>query len=200
VGKSGRQQNGLQLNAATGAVTGTPSVANTFNFTIKAEAYLGNAATGCSGTRNYSIVIVAIGTRTMTVDTLQGLAVDGSQDLASPSGDGVANLLKYAFNMAPTPGDLTKPNVALLQPGGSAGLPWITRDEQGRLVIEFVRRKTATNPGITYVVETSGDLFTWSTLELMDATIASIDNVWERVTIVDPTIGAKRFGRVRVTR
>jgi hypothetical protein len=33
---------------------------------------------------------------------LHCLAADGLQDLAMPAGDGVANLLKHAFNMAAT--------------------------------------------------------------------------------------------------
>lgn len=71
-------------------------------------------------------------------------------------------------------------------------------DAQGRLTIEFVRRKSASNPGITYIVETGPDLIAWSPLSLTAATVTSIDNVWERVTVTDPTIAAKRFGRVRV--
>jgi hypothetical protein len=78
---------------------------------------------------------------------LQGLAADGSQDLATPAGDGVANLLKYAFNLAPNAGDLNKPNTTTLPENGTAGLPFISIDEQGRLVIEFVRRKAQAAPG-----------------------------------------------------
>lgn len=33
--------------------------------------------------------------------TLHNLPADGSQDLGNPSGDGIPNLLKYAFNLAP---------------------------------------------------------------------------------------------------
>lgn len=114
---------------------------------------------------------------------LQGLAGDGSQDLANPASDGVANLLKYAFNMAPNVGDLARVNVAELPENGTAGLPFIYRDAQQRIVIEFIRRKAATNPGISYVVEISGDLAQWDALDLGNATAVSIDNVWERVTV-----------------
>ncbi|MBS0658742.1 MAG: hypothetical protein JSR82_10920 [Verrucomicrobia bacterium] len=131
---------------------------------------------------------------------LQGLPADGSQDPLTPAGDGVANLLKFAFNLAPNPGDLGTANAIILPEGGSAGLPFITRDEQGRLFVEFVRRKAATNPGIAYLVETSADLGSWSALDLGAANVTSIDATWERVTVVDPTLTPKRFGRVRVLR
>ena len=129
---------------------------------------------------------------------LQGLAANGSQDMANPSGDGISNLLKYAFNLAPNAGDLAKANYQILAAGGTAGLPLITTDAQGHLVIAFVRRKASGNPGIAYVVETSADLATWSALSLTNATVASVDATWERVTITDPTLTPDRVGRVRV--
>ncbi len=131
---------------------------------------------------------------------LHHLAADGSQDAANPSGDGIANLLKFAFNMAPNAGDLANVNVGVLPANGTAGLPFIDRDAQGRLVIEFIRRKAATNSGITYVVETGDDLTDLQPLALTGASVGSIDAAWERVTVIDPVITPKRFGRVRVTK
>jgi hypothetical protein len=48
---SGALPAGLVLNPATGAITGTPSLAGTSNFTITAT----DTATGCLGTRAYSM-------------------------------------------------------------------------------------------------------------------------------------------------
>ncbi len=131
--------------------------------------------------------------------TLQGLAANGSQDLANPSGDGVANLLKFAFNMAPNAGALATANTSVLTANGTAGLPLITVDGSGRLVVTFVRLKAVNNPGLTYSVETTDDLTTaWQTLNLTGASVTSIDANWERVSVTDPVITAARFGRVRV--
>lgn len=130
---------------------------------------------------------------------LQGLPADGSQDLANPSGDGVSNLLKYAFNMAPNAGELANPNVSILGQNGSAGLPFIRMDSSGRLVIDFVRRKATSNPGIAYIVETGNDLASLTPLDLSAATVVSIDGTFERVSVTDPMITPTRFGRVRVT-
>ena len=131
--------------------------------------------------------------------TLHGLASDGSHDLASAAGDGVANLLKYAFNMAPNAGDLPRMNVSVLAPGGDSGLPRIFRDGNGRLVVEFVRRKAATNPGINYQVQTGEDPSNLQPLDLTGATFAYLDTTWERVTVTDPAVTAKRFGRLSIS-
>ena len=130
---------------------------------------------------------------------LQGLAANGSQDLAAPAGDGISNLLKYAFNMAPNAGDINKPNVSVLPENGTAGLPFIGVDGQGRLVIEFVRRKASSNPGISYTVETGAAVDDLNTLDLTGASVVAIDATWERVTATDPATTLTRFGRVRVT-
>ncbi|MCH7224966.1 choice-of-anchor Q domain-containing protein [Haloferula sp. A504] len=133
---------------------------------------------------------------------LHGLATDGSEDDGNPSGDGVANLLKYAFNIAPNAGDLLESNVSILPNGGSAGLPAITANGTPQLVIQFVRRKAASNPGVTYTVQVCSDLSDpndWSPLDLSGATVESIDSTWERVTVTDPTGGPRRFGRLLVS-
>jgi Right handed beta helix region len=131
--------------------------------------------------------------------TLHNLAADGSQDLENPSGDGVKNLLKFAFNLAPNAGNLNSSNVMILPENGTAGLPRIFRDNQGQLVISFLRRKSTTNSGVSYTVETGVDLVTFTPLNLSSATIVSIDTVWERITVADPTITTKRFGRVKIS-
>ncbi len=64
---SGALPTGLILNAATGAITGTPTSAGTFNFTITATD-----AGGCSGSRPYTITIASPGCPVITLnpDTL----------------------------------------------------------------------------------------------------------------------------------
>jgi hypothetical protein len=53
---SGSLPTNLILNSATGAITGTPTTAGTFEFTITATD-----ATGCSGSREYTITITSPG-------------------------------------------------------------------------------------------------------------------------------------------
>jgi hypothetical protein len=59
---SGALPTGLILNATTGAITGTPTAAGTFDFTITATD-----ATGCSGSRPYTIIIASAGCQAITL-------------------------------------------------------------------------------------------------------------------------------------
>lgn len=138
--------------------------------------------------------------------TSYGLTADGSQDALTPAGDGVANLLKYAFNMLGNgvgqAADLSAPNNTVLSPTGSAGLPFGSIETgTGKLQLTYVRRKTTSNPGIFYAVEfrdtlTSG---TWSVNPAATETAVSLDAAFERVTLTDSTTPSQRFARVKVT-
>ncbi len=139
-----------------------------------------------------------------------GLATNGSGDLLTPAGDGVANLLKYAFNMlgngsgqAP---NLTTPNASVLTPAGIAGLPYVgigTGPDDGKLQITFIRRKVSSNPGISCTVEFSNDLGVtdpWAVNpSATEGTPVSLDSTFERVTVTDSATPTKRFARVKVT-
>ena len=132
-----------------------------------------------------------------------GLAADGSQDLLTPAGDGVPNLLKFAFNMIGSdPGQassLAVPNVQIVGTDGAAGLP--RRGESaGKLTITYIRRKSTSTPGVTYAVEFSNTLSTgsWAINAFATESAASIDTNFERVTVTDHAVFAQRFARVRV--
>ena len=129
---------------------------------------------------------------------LQGLAGDGSQDLATPAGDNVSNLMKYALNMAPNAGNLALPAYSMAA-GGTSGLPYMGVDGAGNLTYAFVRRNAGSNSGITYSVEQSNDLATWETCVTVPS-VTAIDFVWERVSYVIDTASAPRmFLRLKVT-
>lgn len=135
--------------------------------------------------------------------TTHGLPADGSQDLLTPAGDGVPNLLKYAFNLlgsdvgqAPT---LAEPNTALLTVSTTAGLPSAALTP--RLTLSYIRRKPATNPGITYAVEFNDTLAadSWATNPFATESVTSIDATFERVTVTDSVSApVERFVRVKV--
>lgn len=69
-----------------------------------------------------------------------------------------------------------------------------------RLRLEYLRRKAATHPGLTYTPQFSSTLTgTWSTATASE-TVQSIDTNWERVMVEEPANGGdKRFGRVMVS-
>ncbi|HLP07014.1 MAG TPA: hypothetical protein VK178_02540, partial [Opitutaceae bacterium] len=113
---------------------------------------------------------------------------------ANPSGDGVENLLKFAFNLNPAIAD-----TRTLTPGtGTAGLPAISTTTVGGatyLTVEFLRRRDAAQ--LTYNVEVSSDLANWSAFAGTE-TVTAIDALWERVRVVDTAAASRRFARVRV--
>jgi hypothetical protein len=128
--------------------------------------------------------------------TAAGLSGANAHPKADPYGDGVPNLLKFAFNMNASAADRR-----ILIPGtGVGGLPF-TRVERSQgntlLVIEYVRRK---NSGLQYVPQFCADLGAWSPAN-SGFVVQSIDAQWERVTVTDPggiNNPARRFGRVVV--
>jgi hypothetical protein len=164
-------------------------------------------ATNGSGDSAYSnIASATTWTGLESFRSANGLALDGSEDSLMPAGDGISNLLKYAFNMlgggAGQVANLTLPNAAVLAPGGSAGLPLVGVDGTGQLQITYIRRKAATNPGITYSAEWSDTLAvgSWATNPSASESVTSIDATFERVTLTDPTVSpGRRFARIRIS-
>ncbi len=116
-----------------------------------------------------------------------GLSGDGATMTGIPFSDGVANLLKYAFNMNGSGPDLT-----LMTPGsGLSGLPSTGRETLGAsdvLRFEFVRRL---NSGLTYspLVSTSLDSVSWTNITAVPV-VQPIDAEWERVSYEHPFDGA----------
>jgi len=111
-------------------------------------------------------------------------------DMAIPKHDGVANLMKYALGLDPT----KVANSGLPAPGTS----------NDHLNLTFNRQQIASD--ITYRVEGSDDLATWT--ELWNSTTVPYgggNNASQQVTVTDSTSMSaapnhKRFMRLKVTR
>lgn len=126
--------------------------------------------------------------------------VDALRD-AIPFGDGIPNLVKFAFNM-----NLSGPDVTRMHPGGFAGLPHHSMVEDGFggwiWRIEYVRR---TDAGLIYTPERSLSLaqgsFSSVMSEFATETVQVISAGLERVIIEDPfflTPPPAAFWRVRI--
>ena len=192
---------GVTLNTTTGLLTGTPSAAGTYTPSF--------TATNTGGTSPAVVVTLTIApapTGLETFRTTNSLAADGSQDLLTPAGDGVQNLLKYVFNMIGNGtgqgSNLNAANSSVITANGSAGLPLVDVDGTGKLRVTHVRRKSSSNSGISYIVEFSDTLAngTWAVNTSATTNVTSVDELFERVVVTDNlTSATKRFVRVRVT-
>ena len=99
-----------------------------------------------------------------------------------------------AFNLNPK-----SPSLATLQPGtGTSGMPYVARNAGGTLTIEFIRRRAAAAPGITYAAEFTSDLTAPWTVATAE-TVNPIDSTFERVTVTDPAPAPNRHTRIKVT-
>lgn len=119
---------------------------------------------------------------------------------ACPAGDGITNLLKYAYGLSPTKVDKREFNPA--DGPASGGLPrlWQTQaDDSRRMGLRFPRRKATTEPGIRYVLEESGDLKAWTEVPTPGETLFATDDEWEDVALHVPVLSkGARFLRVRI--
>lgn len=141
----------------------------------------------------YSLPVTTYATWAATAG-LTGLNNDPKAD---PDVDGADNLEEFAYNLNPL-----VPDATLLTPTGSSGLPsarFLANVSGGILQVQFPRRKAATVSGLSYAVQFSGDLITWSTNQVVGVT--SLNAGWERVSVRDALSGPNpnRFARVIVT-
>lgn len=128
---------------------------------------------------------------------MHGLPTNGVGDLANPGSDGIPNLLKFAFNMAPDPGDLSAQSTPrILAPAGLRGLPAIT-PATNSWSVDYLRRRS----GLTYQPEilTMTNGARWTSVN-GSRRITVIDPNWERVSevIPRPTNAPGALLRVRV--
>lgn len=123
-----------------------------------------------------------------TTEELADSSVSG--DSADPDADGLPNLLEYALGAAPKYSD----NVAHTP---AAGI------DNGHLTLSYVHPATPTD--ITYSVEWSPDLATWSTGPGVVETVGTTDNGNGTTTVIVRSIAVladtpRQFLRLRVTR
>lgn len=139
-------------------------------------------------------VSVLLNPRMVFDDWIADAGFAGAQPGDSAMGDGVPNILRYAFNLAPS-----APATAMAE-GGSVGLPRIdlaTREGRAVFRVEYLRRKGS---GLVYQPEVSTDLSGFTPMDGAFST-SQIDNAWERVTVsmdLGPVVPRRLFARVSV--
>lgn len=178
---------GTTYNVAVSGMTTTGTVIASLAAGVAHDA-AGNASLASTSTDN------TVTFNTPYTSWVSGLSPALSGPDQTPQNDGVKNLAKFAFNLNPLKPDL---RVLKVGAGNTAGLPGGAM-VSGTLRLEFLRRKSATNPGITYTPQFSSNVGSWVDAAVVN-TPTSIDSTWERVVVDDPApTGAKRFARVTV--
>ena len=137
--------------------------------------------------------------------TGNGLAGGAADPAADPDGDGVSNLVEYAFNLSPLADDKAS------LPRFSFQLHSISGQTNKYLTVQFPRQLGATN--LTYALQTSDDLATWMPLCTVTGTNAPsgpgfvsesgtgyLRQVLARDTLALGSITASRFLRLRLVR
>lgn len=117
---------------------------------------------------------------------------------AEPFGEGISNLLKFAFNLEPGRADYRR-----LEPGnGTAGLPNIQLAQSAEgpvLRMEYLRRR---NSSLIYTPKSGTDLELWQYQSIpVEPVITEINPDWERAVVempVDPAATPRLFGLIDV--
>jgi|GEM_PF-3018587 len=117
------------------------------------------------------------------------LAIDGSDDLTSPAGDGVTNLLKFAYNIgAPSTVNFDTVNPVF----GTSGMPFLERDGD-HFIVSFVRPVDVLgSSGVDILVQANTDLLSASWVDIDNLPGASVS------TVVTPISGGE-YEHVRLT-
>jgi hypothetical protein len=124
----------------------------------------------------------------------RGLTSLNNGPKANPDNDGADNLTEFAYNLNPLVAD-SRP----VTPAGTNGLPaayYLPNVSNGILEVQFLRRKGNTAAGLTYTIQFSSDLVSWSAGQA--PVVISLNVDWDRVTVRDGLGGPnpKRFARV----
>jgi hypothetical protein len=125
-----------------------------------------------------------------------GLSAPNDDPGATPFGDGVENLLKYALSM-----NLAGPDSHILAAGGDTGLPSGTLIEEAGQKYWRFQFVWNTSLGLIYSPTKSTDLIIFEPMT-GDLTTETLAEGWERVTIKEPidiTLTPKLFTRIEVT-
>lgn len=120
-----------------------------------------------------------------------GLSGTDAGPTAAPNGDGIANLLKYAFNLAPF-----EQATVMSQESPMKGMPAVTKLPNALRVV-FLRRK-AEAANLVYRVMRSSSLDSGWSEASGQITVTAIDNTWELAVIDIPTPPGATEGFVRV--
>jgi len=199
-------------NAATTTLTvsSSPGGIASFQTVTSSNGSLWQSGTAAISSGRVTVNVPAYGVVTLfgqgTLNSLQQwrqnafndpLGLSTGADDADADGDGASNLFEYAFNLDPA-----KPDAKPVTAAGTSGTPSVSTTGN-KLQITYLRRKSASNPAINYLVEFANDAAgPWAANGSAVEAATSLNTTWERVIVTDSVLQtgqAHRFARVRVT-
>ena len=182
----------VNLNGLAGAGAGTYTLVSA---TAPIDATKFAVGTGLSGFRgtfssvgNNLVLTVAVGSQLSALDSWResnfGISTNSGNaaDSADPDADGLANLVEYATGTNPNAANVSPVSVAL---------------SGNFLTLTYTRVADST---LTYTVEGSSDLVTWSAVSTANNPSTGAQNLAGQVTVTDtaaPT--SRRFLRLKVS-
>ena len=181
----------INLDGLTGFGIGTYTLLSSTSPVSTSNFVIGSVPSGFGGTLSASggVLSVTIGVQTTTAleswrQTNFGSTSNSGNgaDSADPDGDGLSNLLEYATNGNPM----------------VAGTSPLTVARSGNfLTLTYTRIADGT---LTYAVEGSNDLATWSTVATANNPSTGVQNTAGPVTVTDTvSLTARRFLRLKVS-
>lgn len=176
---------------------GTSVSAGSTSVTLTASDAAGNTA---STSFNVTVLSSAQSWRQQYFGTTNNSG--NAADTANPSGDGMVNLLKFAFGLNPLVSN--SGSISVNSGAFTRGIPTtVATAGQGGVSMQavFGRRKDAAASGLTYTAQFSADLQTWGNSTDIPTVVAD-DGEIEVVTVPYPSsINGQpaRFFRVQVT-
>ena len=187
---SGSLPGGLSLSSA-GVLSGTPGAAGTSTFTVQVTD-----SGGLTATSSCSLTIISAYSNWAASFGLTGA---NSGTSASYMNDGIANVLKYAFGTSPVVSGMN-----VLQVSGSTvlahGAPVLQFGSGGPVAV-FCQRDDHLATGLTYTVQFSADLSSWTNSADTPAVLAD-DGTVQLVSVAFPALvngQVPKFFRVSVT-
>lgn len=173
------------VSGAIAAVFTTPALTQSLTYWVRATNTAGSTDSAAAVIAVHNELYLTFAEWQAANFTPAELVLPGiSGPLADPSGRGLANLLNYALGRSARSGGFTAP----------VTVTTVTDNGNSFLQLAFTRKSYAND--LTYFVEASDDLVTWTTLQTVAPGLPTLQQVRDSVV----TSGAaRRFLRLRVT-
>jgi|GEM_PF-6935517 len=168
-------------------INATFPVAGTYTLKVAVKDSIGNS-TPASATKSVVVTAPPLYSGWVSSNSLTG---GNALDSASPAGDGITNLTKYALGLNPQQFCFTRTD------GTNPGLPRFAMENDG---MSLLYQKDLSKTDLTYAIETSPDLSTWTATGATEFLQSSSGYVRTIKATIPKGTDTKKFARLKITR